>query len=189
MTNFIPKWPSLPRLNDRSGFLSVSKRGIWLQYARSTKHSLYYNANKQYRHVCTRCFFDIKAVSTRLVTSKGIMYIKASNMVRLFNVKLTAIQSTIETQSAAYSAISAAYSAISSAYSEEIPQHIVRFPQHIVRFPQHIVRKFRKVQFVNLHLNRDRPKWHSRPLTVVSWWFWIMLLDFLCLWQRLLVSA
>ena len=63
MTNFIPKWPSLPRLNDRSGFLSVSKRGIWLQYARSTKHSLYYNANKQYGHVCTRCFFDIKAVS------------------------------------------------------------------------------------------------------------------------------
>ena len=104
MTNFIPKWPSLPRLNDRSGFLSVSKRGIWLQYARSTKHSLYYNANKQYGHVCTRCFFDIKAVSTRLVTSKGIMYIKASNMVRPFNVKLTAVQSTIENQSAAYHA-------------------------------------------------------------------------------------
>ena len=41
MTNFIPKWPSLPRLNDRSGFLSVSMRGIWPQYARSTKHSLY----------------------------------------------------------------------------------------------------------------------------------------------------
>ena len=134
MTNFIPKWPSLPRLNDRSGFLSVSKRGIWLQYARSTKHSLYYNANKQYGHVCTRCFFDIKAVSTRLVTSKGIMYIKASNMVRPFNVKLTAVQSTIENQSAAYRAHSAAYSAISVAYIVRFPQHIVRFPQHIVRF-------------------------------------------------------
>ena len=84
--------------------MSVSKRGISLQYARSTKHSLYYNANKQYGHVCTRCFFDIKAVSTRLVTSKGIMYIKASNMVRPFNVKLTAVQSTIENQSAAYHA-------------------------------------------------------------------------------------
>ena len=34
-----------------------------------------------------------------------------------------------------------------------VPQHIVWFPQHIVRFPQHIVGKFRKVQFVNLHLN------------------------------------
>ena len=75
-------------------FLSVSMRGLWPKYARSTKHSLYYNANKQYRHVCTRCFFDIKAVSTRLVTSKGIMYIKASNMVRPFNVKLRAAQLT-----------------------------------------------------------------------------------------------
>ena len=66
--------------------------------------SIAYNANKQYGHVCTRCFFDIKAVSTRLVTSKGIMYIKASNMVRPFNVKLTAVQSTIENQSVAYHA-------------------------------------------------------------------------------------
>ena len=52
-------------------------------------------------YVCSSCFFDIKAVSTRLLTSKGIMYIKASNMVRLFSVKLTAVQSTIENQSAA----------------------------------------------------------------------------------------
>ena len=50
------------------------------------------------------CTVDIKAVSTRLLTSKGIMYIKASNMVRPFNVKLTAVQSTIENQSAAYHA-------------------------------------------------------------------------------------
>ena len=42
----------------------------------------------------------IKVVSTRSLTSKGIMYIKARNMVRPFNVKLTAIQS-IENQSAA----------------------------------------------------------------------------------------
>ena len=102
-----------------------------------------YNDNKQQGHVycvCSSCFFYIKAVSARLLTSKGIMYIKARNMVRLFNVKLTAIQSTIENQSAAYRAHSAAYSAISVAYIVRFPQHIVRFPQHIVRFPQHIVR-------------------------------------------------
>ena len=45
------------------------------------------------------------------------MYIKASNMVRLFSVKLTAVQSTIENQSAAYRA-----------------QYMVRFLQHIVRY-------------------------------------------------------
>ena len=83
ITNFIPKWPSLPRLNDGSGFLSVSMKSLWPQYARSTKHSLYCIViNNVY--VCSSCFFDIKAVSTRLLTSKGIMYIKASNMVRLF---------------------------------------------------------------------------------------------------------
>ncbi len=66
-----------------------------------------YNDNKQQGHVycvCSSCFFYIKAVSTRLLTSKGIMYIKARNMVRPFNVKLTAVQSTIENQSAAYHA-------------------------------------------------------------------------------------
>ena len=71
-----------------------------------------YNDNKQQGHVycvCSSCFFYIKAVSTRLLTSKGIMYIKARNMVRPFNVKLTAIQSTIENQSAAYRAHSAVY--------------------------------------------------------------------------------
>ena len=68
-------------------------------------------------------------------------------MVRLFRVKFTAVQSTIENQSAAYRAhsavygaisaaysaisaayraISAAYSAISTAYSEEIPQGPIR---------------------------------------------------------------
>ena len=61
-------------------------------------------------------------------------------MVRPFNVKLTAVQSTIENQSAAYhahsavyGAISAAYSAISTAYSAisagscaEIPQGPIR---------------------------------------------------------------
>ena len=84
--------------------------------------------------VCSSCFFYIKAVSTRLLTSKGIMYIKASNMVRLFSVEFTAVQSTIEN------------------HIVQFPQHIVRFPQHIVQFPQHIVqfpqvavRKFRKV--------------------------------------------
>ena len=102
-----------------------------------------YNDNRQQRHVycvCSSCFFYIKAVSTRLLTSKGIMYIKARNMVRLFNVKSTAIQSTIENQSAAYHAHSAIYGA-------EIPPSMVRnfrticaFPQHIVRFPQVIVR-------------------------------------------------
>ena len=102
-----------------------------------------YNDNKQQGHVycvCSSCFFYIKAVSTRLLTSKGIMYIKARNMVRLFNVKSTAIQSTIENQSAAYRAHSAVYGA-------EIPPSMVRnfrticaFPQHIVRFPQVILR-------------------------------------------------
>ena len=61
-------------------------------------------------------------------------------MVRPFNVKCTAVQSTIENQSAAYhahsavyGAISAAYSAISTAYSAisagscaEIPQGPIR---------------------------------------------------------------
>ena len=91
-------------------------------------------------YVCSSCFFDIKAVSTRLLTSKGIMYIKASNMVRLFSVKLTAVQSTIENQSAAYCAHSAVYGA-------EIPPSMVRkfrtigaFPLHIMRFPQVILR-------------------------------------------------
>ena len=95
-------------------------------------------------YVCSSCFFDIKAVSTRLLTSKGIMYIKASNMVRLFSVELTAVQSTIENQSTAYR----------EQYMVRFLQHIVRFPQHIVRFPQVAVRKFCKVQFGNLHLNQ-----------------------------------
>ena len=64
-------------------------------------------------------------------------------MVWLFNVKLTAVQSTIENQSPAYRA----------QYMVPFLQHIVRFPQHIVRFPQVAVRKFCKVQFGNLHLN------------------------------------
>ena len=102
-----------------------------------------YNDNKQQGHVycvCSSCFFYIKAVSTRLLTSKGIMYIKARNMVRPFNVKSTAIQSTIENQSTAYRAHSAVYGA-------GIPPSMVRdfrticaFPQHIVRFPQVIMR-------------------------------------------------
>ena len=66
-------------------------------------------------------------------------------MVRPFNVKLTAIQSTIENQSAAYRAHSAVYGA-------EIPPSMVRnfrtncaFLQHIV-LPHVAVRKFRKVR-------------------------------------------
>ena len=85
--------------------------------------------------VCSSCFFYIKAVSARLLTSEGIMYIKARNMVRPFNVKLTAIQSTyymVKSYRFKFPNFRIGPCGISSAYRAHFPPLIVRARVRII---------------------------------------------------------
>ena len=143
-------------------------------------------------HWAASCFVYIKVVSTRLLTSKGIMYIKSIDMIWLLNVKLGAVQSTyymVKSYRFKFPNFRIGPCGISAAYRAHFPPLIVRARVRIIpcgfrsiwcgnsavngaeiphdrcisaayhaisaghsALPQVAVRKFRMVQFVNLHL-------------------------------------